>query len=165
MATQSAKTEKPTRIDIARPNRQKVEALLNQMLADLTDMAARTKHAHWNVTGPHFIALHEHFDGLHEVLEGHIDAVAERTAALGGFVTGRLSDAAGATRLPEFPAATREGMAVVRALSEALAQVANAAREGIEAAEADRDMVTSDLLTGVAGDLDKQLYFLESHLR
>ena len=121
-----------TRIDIARPNREKVEALLNQLLADLTDMAARTKHAHWNVTGPHFIALHQHFDGLHAVLTGHIDAVAERTAALGGFVRGRLSDAAGATRLKEFPEATRDGMAVVKALAGALADVSNAARDGIE---------------------------------
>ncbi|MBK6466259.1 MAG: DNA starvation/stationary phase protection protein Dps [Rhodobacter sp.] len=154
-----------TRIDIARPNREKVEALLNQLLADLTDMAARTKHAHWNVTGPHFIALHQHFDGLHAVLTGHIDAVAERTAALGGFVRGRLSDAAGATRLKEFPEATRDGMAVVKALAGALADVSNAARDGIETCEDESDLVTADLLTGLSGDLDKQLYFLESHLR
>ncbi len=154
-----------TGIDIARPNRETVEALLNQLLADLTDMAARTKHAHWNVTGPHFIGLHKHFDELYEVLTGHVDAVAERTAALGGFVKGRLSDAASNSRLREFPEATREGMDVVRELAGALAQVSNAAREGIDAAEDEDDMVTSDLLTQVSGDLDKQLYFLESHLR
>ncbi len=163
MTSAAAKTA--TRIDIPRPNRKKVEALLNQMLADLTDMAARTKHAHWNVTGAHFMALHLHFDTLHEALEGHIDAVAERTAALGGFVTGRLSDAAKATRLPEFPSDTRDGIAVVRVLAESLAMVSNAAREGIDTAEEDKDMVTADLLTQVSGDLDKQLYFLEAHLR
>lgn len=163
MTSAAAKTA--TRIDIPRPNRKKVEALLNQMLADLTDMAARTKHAHWNVTGPHFMALHLHFDTLHEALEGHIDAVAERTAALGGFVTGRLSDAAKATRLPEFPADTRDGIAVVRVLAESLAMVSNSARDGIDTAEEDKDMVTADLLTQVSGDLDKQLYFLEAHLR
>lgn len=154
-----------TRIDIARPNRQHVESLLNALLADLTDMAARTKHAHWNVTGSQFIALHTHFDSLHAVLTGHIDAVAERTAALGGFVRGRLSDAAGATRLPDFPESTREGMAVVKALAGSLAQVSNAARAGIETAEEEDDLVTADLLTGVSADLDKQLYFLEAHLR
>jgi starvation-inducible DNA-binding protein len=154
-----------TRIDIGRPNRQRVEALLNALLADLADMAARTKHAHWNVTGPQFIALHTHFDSLHAVLTAHIDTLAERIAALGGLVRGRLSDAAGATRLKEFPAATRDGMAVVKALAEALAQVSNAARDGIETAEGEDDMVTADLLTAVSADLDKQLYFLEAHLR
>ena len=158
-------TQTTTRIDIARPNRKKVETLLNQLLADLTDMAARTKHAHWNVTGPYFIALHTHFDGLYAVLTGHIDAVAERTAALGGFVRGRLSDAAGATRLKEFPESTREGMAVVKALAASLADVSNAARDGITACEDDSDLVSADLLTGISADLDKQLYFLESHLR
>lgn len=154
-----------TRIDIARPNREKVEALMNQLLADLSDMAARTKHAHWNVTGPHFIALHEHFDGLYAVLTAEIDAVAERIAALGGFVRGRLSDAAGSTRLKEFPETTREGMAVVKALATALADVSNAARDGIETCEDQKDLVTADLLTSLSADLDKQLYFLESHLR
>ncbi len=160
MATTAA-----TRIDIARTNRKKVEALLNQMLADLTDMAARTKHAHWNVTGPHFIGLHLHFDKLHAALDAHIDAVAERTAALGGFVTGRLSDAAKNTRLPEFPENTRDGVAVVKVLAESLAMVSNAARDGIDTAEDEKDAVTADLLTGLSADLDKQLYFLESHLR
>lgn len=164
MATTTARTT-ATRIDIPRPNRRKSEALLNQMLADLTDMNLRVKHAHWNVTGPHFMGLHLHFDKLHEVLEGHVDAVAERAAALGGFVPGRLQDAAKATRLPEFPAETREGIAVVKALAEALAQVSNAARDGIETAEDDKDLVTADLLTQISGELDKQLYFLEAHLR
>lgn len=165
-ATRPTKTDPATTgIDISRPNRKKVEALLNQMLADLTDMTLRTKHAHWNVTGPHFIGLHTHFDALYAVLSRHVDAVAERAAALGGFVPGRLSDAAKATRLPEFPDTAREGMVVVKALAEALAQVSNAAREGIETAEDDKDLVTADLLTNVSGELDKQLYFLESHLR
>jgi len=154
-----------TRIDIPRPNRRRTEALLVQMLADLTDMALRTKHAHWNVTGPQFMALHLHFDALHAALAGHVDAVAERAAALGAPVPGRLGDVAAATRLAEFPEGAREGMAVVKALAGALAQVANAAREGIDAAEGEKDMVTADLMTQVAADLDKQLYFLEAHLR
>ncbi len=55
--------------------------------------------------------------------------------------------------------------ALVKVLAESLAMVSNAARDGIDTAEEEKDMVTSDLLTGLSGDLDKQLYFLESHLR
>jgi starvation-inducible DNA-binding protein len=50
----------PTRIDV--PNRAAVVTLLNAHLADAVDLHSQTKFAHWNVKGPHFIALHELFD-------------------------------------------------------------------------------------------------------
>ena len=178
MARSAAKTAAPstagktagaaigkTRIDIESNSRARVAAMLNQLLADGTDMTMRTKHAHWNVKGPHFIGLHKHFDELYGVLGEHVDEIAERTAALGGFVKGRLSDAAGATRLKEFPESVQEGLDVVRHIADALGQYSNAIREGIDQAEELDDMVTSDMLTGISGDLDKHLYFLEAHLR
>jgi starvation-inducible DNA-binding protein len=163
-APKSKKLE-TTRIDIDHNSRARVAEMLNQLLADSTDMHLRTKHAHWNVKGPHFIGLHKYFDELYDAIGGHIDEIAERTAAVGGFVKGRLSDAAGASRLKEFPAATQDGLEVVRALADALADVSNAIRDGIDTAEELDDMVTSDMLTGISGDLDKHLWFLEAHLR
>lgn len=156
---------KSTRIDIDPAKRAKVAALLNALLADCADMSMRTKHAHWNVRGPNFIALHTFYDELYDVLNAHGDAIAERTAAMGGFVKGRLSDAAASTRLPKYPDEALDGMATVAALADALGMVSNAVRDGIETAESLDDIVTSDLLTGVSGDLDKYLWFLEAHLR
>ena len=155
----------PTRIDIAKANRAKVTDLLNQLLADSTDLAARTKHAHWNVKGPHFIALHTYFDELHEAIGAHIDEIAERTAALGAPVRGRLSDAARHTRLKEFPDGVEQGMDVVRVLADSVGAFANSVREGISTAEDHDDMVSADMLTGIAASLDKHLWFLEAHLR
>jgi len=40
----------------------KMALLLNARLADLIDFFTQTKHAHWNVRGPGFIAVHELFD-------------------------------------------------------------------------------------------------------
>lgn len=166
-AKPAAKTKKPdsTRIDIASNSRAKIAAMLNQLLADTTDMHLRTKHAHWNVKGPNFIALHKYFDELYSVIGAHVDEVAERIAAVGGFVEGRLSDAAGSSRLKQFPTDAQDGMAVVRALADSLGQVCNATRDGIESAEELEDAVTADVLTGMAGELDKHLWFLEAHLR
>ena len=159
------KSVETTRIDIEKANRAKVAELLNQLLADSSDLSMQAKHAHWNVKGPHFIALHKLFDEIYDSMGEHVDEIAERTAALGAHVKGRLQDAVGATRLKEFPAATTEGMAVVRALADALGAFANSVRDGIDRAEALEDMVTSDMLTGIAGTLDKHLWFLEAHLR
>lgn len=167
MARPAARTKKldSTRIDIDHNSRAKIADMLNQLLADTSDMAMRTKHAHWNVKGTHFIGLHKYFDELYDVLGSHVDTIAERTAAVGGYVKGRLSDAASNTRLKDFPKDAEDGMDVVRALADSLGTVSNSIREGIEAAEELDDMVTSDMLTGISGDLDKHLWFLEAHLR
>lgn len=42
--------------------------LLNQHLADVLDLGLQAKQAHWNVKGPHFIALYELFDKVAEEL-------------------------------------------------------------------------------------------------
>ena len=123
------------------------------------------KHAHWNVTGSHFIGLHKYFDELHDVIGEHSDDIAERAAALGGFVTGRLSDAAKNTQLREFPTDAREGLEVVRVLADSVAQFSNSVREAIDQTEELKDVVTSDMLNGISGSLDKHLWFLEAHLR
>lgn len=51
-----------TRIDLAADTRRKVVALLQQQLADTFDLFSQIKQAHWTVSGPQFIALHELFD-------------------------------------------------------------------------------------------------------
>ena len=158
-------TTQATRIDITKAKRKQVSDLLNQLLADCADLAMRTKHAHWNVTGAHFIGLHKYFDELYEVIGKHSDEIAERAAALGGFVTGRLSDAAKNTRLKEFPVEAREGLQVVCVLADSVGQFSNAVREAIDQTEELEDMVTSDILNGISGSLDKHLWFLEAHLR
>src|SRR6266478_4080017 len=80
-----------TRNDLPAGTRTKVIELLNARLADAIDLGAQTKHAHWNVKGPNFIALHELFDKVAENVEEHIDTLAERVTALGGTARGTLA--------------------------------------------------------------------------
>ncbi|MGL4322932.1 MAG: DNA starvation/stationary phase protection protein Dps [Beijerinckiaceae bacterium] len=155
----------PTRIDIEKKTRVEMVALLNELLADASDLSMQCKHAHWNVKGPHFIGLHKLFDDLYAGVGEHVDEVAERIGALGGYIKGRLQDANAATRLKPYPANISDGMDHVRALADAFGKFANALRDGIEKAEEAEDMVTSDMLTGINGAIDKNLWFLEAHLR
>lgn len=71
-----------TRNDLPPNIRTRVVELLNARLADAIDLGAQSKHAHWNVKGPNFIALHELFDKVAETVEEHIDSIAERVTAL-----------------------------------------------------------------------------------
>ena len=60
-----------------------VVKLLNARLADAIDLSLQAKQAHWNVKGPHFIALHELFDKVAEHAEEHVDAMAVGLAQFG----------------------------------------------------------------------------------
>ena len=152
-----------TRNDLSGKSRTKLIALLNASLHDLIDLYSQTKHAHWNVKGPLFIALHELFDKLAEGLEEAIDTTAERATALGGTATGTVRQAAANSRVEEFPRDTHAGPEVITALAERYAAVAKNTREAIDEAAKLGDAGTADLFTQHVRELDKALWFLEAH--
>lgn len=161
MAAKSFRTSN----DLPARVRGQVVPILNQQLADTTDLYSQVKTAHWNVKGLHFIALHELFDKLASELTEQADTVAERVTALGGLAVGTLRQAAGTSRLAELPASTVEGQALLKALVERYAALAAATRSAIDATTAMGDAGSADLLTGLSRELDKSLWFLEAHLQ
>ena len=155
--------EYETPVDV--PSKHELIGILNQQLANVFDLLSQTKNAHWNVKGPNFYGLHKLFDDLHEMVEDDVDTIAERLTALGGVAHGTARMAAGATELDEFPAELTASMDVVRHMSTVYAQCANGVRECIDKAADMGDQGTSDMFTDVARDLDKGIYFIDSHLR
>jgi starvation-inducible DNA-binding protein len=153
-----------TKNDLAPVVRGKVVELLNARLADAIDLGAQAKHAHWNVKGPNFIALHELFDSVAEHIEDHIDTLAERITALGGTAHGTIAVVSSATSLKPYPEGISDGLQHVDALSTAVADFGAKVRKGIDEAGRLGDADTSDLFTGVSRELDKDLWFLEAHL-
>jgi starvation-inducible DNA-binding protein len=153
-----------TRNDLPLKTRSKVIELLNARLADAIDLGTQIKHAHWNVKGPHFIALHELFDKVAEAVEEQVDTIAERITALGGTARGTLAAVARATSLRPYPEELGEGLAHVEALARALADHGAKVRAAIDAASKLKDADTSDLFTGISRATDKNLWFLEAHL-
>lgn len=154
-----------THNDIRTATREQMVTLLNQELADMSDLYSQTKQAHWNVKGPQFIALHELFDKLAEEVEGYVDDIAERAVELGGTAMGTNRMSAAATRLAEYPAKPMDGMAHVRALVERYAMGAASTRAAIDTAAKAGDADTADLFTEISRGMDKWLWFLEAHLQ
>lgn len=154
-----------TRIDLSEKTRRGVVQLLNARLADAIDLETQAKHAHWNVKGPNFIALHELFDELAENVEGHIDSIAERITALGGTADGTLASVAKRTSIDVYPTDITDGRAHVDALATSLAGFGRKVRKAIEESAEMGDADTSDLFTAVSRDVDKYLWFLEAHLQ
>jgi starvation-inducible DNA-binding protein len=154
-----------TRNDLPARTRAKVIGALNTRLAEAIDLGAQAKHAHWNVKGPNFIALHELFDMVAESVEEHIDELAERITALGGTAYGTIAAAARASCLTPYPEDIVEGLAHVDALAAALAQFGNKIRKAIDETGKLGDADTADLYTGISRETDKYLWFLEAHLQ
>lgn len=151
-----------TKIGVDIATRERVAGTLQSVLASLVDLALVAKHAHWNVKGPNFQALHTLFDEVAAIAQASADTVAERIVQLGGAAMGRRQDL-GASRLSVYPDQAVTGPEHVEALATALAGAGLTARKLIgEMAELGDD-VTADILTEVARDLDKQLWFVEAH--
>src|ERR1700723_562394 len=77
-----------TRNNLPATVRKEAIAVLNVTVADLFDLFARIKQAHWNVRGTTFIGLHKLLDEFAGRILNHLDIAAERATALGGIVEG-----------------------------------------------------------------------------
>jgi starvation-inducible DNA-binding protein len=154
-----------TLINIPPEDRAQLTELLNQQLADLSDLSSQTKQAHWNVRGRHFYQHHKLFEELADGVEEHIDELAERITTLGGYARGTVRDAARASRLQDFPAEQGDDQGYVDVLSGRFAECANEVRLAVVAAENLSDSTTADLLTAISRGLDKSLWMLEAHMR
>jgi starvation-inducible DNA-binding protein len=138
--------------------------LLNQQLANISDLYSQTKQAHWNVRGAEFYQLHKLFDDLAEPLEEHIDTIAERAVTLGGLALGTARSAAAASELAEFPLQPG-GIEYAKELGQRFAKAANSVRAAIDTSDDLGDKDTADLFTALSRELDKSVYFLEAHFR
>ena len=154
-----------TKNDLSEATRVKAIELLNARLADAIDLQTQTKQAHWNIKGPHFIALHELFDKVNEDVEDYVDDIAERAVQLGGVAEGTARMAAKRSSLSEYPAKTVDGRSHVEALSSVLAAFGKSARKAIDEANDFGDLDTADLFTEVSRGIGKWLWFVEAHLQ
>ena len=139
-------------------------AALGARMADAIDLALAIKHAHWNVRGPQFIAVHEMLDTLRTQMDDHVDTMAERISQLAGTPQGTLQGVSGATSLPAYPADAKTIEAHLTALADRYGAFANAVRKDIEAVDEAGDPTSADVLTQVSRGVDKSLWFIEAHL-
>jgi len=138
--------------------------LCNARLADALDLSLAVKQAHWNLKGPTFIAVHELLDQLRANLDTNTDTVAERVAQLDGVALGTTQTVGDKTELPAYPTDIRKVADHIGALVERYAALAKSVREAIDTADEAGDAGTADIFTSFSRDLDKDLWFLKSHL-
>jgi len=138
--------------------------LCNARLADSLDLSLAVKQAHWNLKGPNFIAVHELLDMLRAHLDVHTDTVAERVMQLDGVALGTTQTIGQKSALPAYPTDIKKVADHVAALVERYGALAKSVREAIDTADDAGDASTADIFTAMSRDLDKDLWFLKSHL-
>jgi starvation-inducible DNA-binding protein len=154
-----------SRIVLSDKIRRKVAPLLADRLADAIDLSLQLKQAHWNVKGPHFIALHELFDSVHALVLAKVDMLAERLTTLGGTAEGTLQAVAKRSSLPAYPLKMTRGEDHLEAVAAVLAVFGGLTRLAIDLCDEAGDKVTADLFNEITGEIDQQLWLVEAHLQ
>ena len=139
-----------------------VETLQSRLHA-VNDLHLVLKHVHWNVVGPHFIAVHEMLDPQVEEVRAHADDIAERIATLGGSPKGTPGSLVEERTWEDYSlgrASTQEHLA---ALDVVYTGVLGDFRKAQQIA-GEIDAVTEDLLIGQIQKLELFHWFIRAHV-
>jgi len=154
----------PTALDMATENRKKLAAILNQTLADMSDLKSHAKQAHWNLRGENFVSYHKLADKVADEADAAADSVAERCAQIGGYVYGLLSHAAKNTTVPAFPEDVNDEEDCMDALLESVSHICGTCRKNIAATQDLGDYATSDMYIDITRAFDKLAWMLNASL-
>ena len=140
-----------------------IASILQQRLNALNDLALTLKHIHWNVTGPHFIAVHEMIDPQVDAVRAMVDQIAERIATLGVAPVGTPGALVQDRSWDDYSIGRAGAIEHLGALDEVYVGVVTDHREAAAATE-DLDTVTNDLLVGHLHELELFHWFVRAHL-
>ncbi|MGF0116799.1 Dps family protein [Promicromonospora sp. Marseille-Q5078] len=141
----------------------KTAAILQGRLDALTDLHLTLKHVHWNVVGPHFIAVHEMLDPQVDAVRAMTDAIAERIATLGVSPVGTPGALVAARTWDDYALRRASAIEHLGALDEVYQGVITSHRKAAKDTEK-LDDVTNDLLIGHLHDLELFHWFVRAHL-
>ena len=142
--------------------RRSVVELLNITLADEAVLAARTRSAHWNVSGEDFFELHILFDTQYKQLNDISDEIAERVRMLGGFAIGALQEFLSHTRLDEQPGDVPD---ILCLLADHEAYIRFLREDARKCTEEYEDEGTFELLVSVMRLHEKMAWMLRSYTK
>lgn len=132
----------------------------------LNDLGLTLKHAHWNVVGANFIAVHEMLDPEIDDIRDAVDAIAERIAALGGSPNGlnTQTQASAMGLIPEYAVKGRANCEThLKEVDAQYTAIETILRDSIAALD-DADLVSSNIVQDVLGKMEQFQWKVRSHL-
>jgi len=159
--------QKPTPISFTAPgldtdDAATVATLLQERLNSLTDLSLTLKHVHWNVVGPHFIAVHEMLDPQVDAVRLMVDEVAERIATLGQSPVGTPGALVKERTWDDYALGRADAIAHLGALDRVYTNVIADHRQVMDKLE-DLDLVSQDMLIQQIAQLEEFQWFIRAH--
>ncbi|SCK51505.1 starvation-inducible DNA-binding protein [Streptomyces sp. WMMB 714] len=137
--------------------------LLKTRLHALNDLALTLKHIHWNVVGPHFIAVHEMLDPQVDSVRDMTDTTAERISTLGGSPHGTPGAIVEGRHWEDYTIGRAESIEHLGALDLVYTGIIEDHRAAVRAT-AESDPVTQDMLIEQLRGLELYQWFVRAHL-
>ncbi|MGX1274132.1 Dps family protein [Streptomyces phaeoluteigriseus] len=156
-------TPKYTVPGIERETAGRLIGALRLRLHALNDLHLTLKHVHWNVVGPHFIAVHEMIDPQVDRVREMADDVAERIAALGGVAQGTPGALVEERKWEDYSIGRDDAIAHLGALDLVYTGLIEGIRGSIKEV-GELDPATEDLLIEQLRDLEQFQWFVRAHL-
>jgi starvation-inducible DNA-binding protein len=141
----------------------RVVDLLQARLHAANDLQLTLKHVHWNVVGPHFIAVHTMIDPQVEAVRGFADDLAERIATLGGSPRGTPGALVAERDWDDYSLGRATTQEHLGALDLVYRGVISSNRSAIDELD-DLDLVTQDMVIGQTEQLELFHWFIRAHL-
>ncbi len=148
---------------LSRQDSSRIVELLQTRLHALNDLHLTLKHIHWNVVGPHFIAVHEMLDPQVDQVRSMTDDLAERISTLGGEPKGTPGALVAERSWDDYSIGLAEAIEHLGALDLVYTGVIKDHREAMQATETS-DPVTQDLLIEQLRGLELFQWFVRAHL-
>ncbi|KQX75515.1 MULTISPECIES: Dps family protein [Aeromicrobium] len=142
---------------------EKLAGILQERLNALNDLHLTLKHVHWNVVGPHFIAVHEMIDPHVDEVIAMVDETAERIATLGVSPLGTPGAIVNGRSWEDYSLGRATTNEHLGALDEVYVNLLKDHRKAQEATS-DLDPVTEDMIIGQQRQLELFHWFIRAHL-
>src|SRR5690242_8286218 len=137
--------------------------VLRLRLHALNDLHLTLKHIHWNVVGPHFIAVHEMLDPQVDRVRDMADDTAERISALGGVPQGTPGALVAERSWDDYSVGRADAIAHLGALDLVYTGIVEDHR-AVVAEVGKLDPVSEDLLIEQLRSLEQFQWFVRAHL-
>lgn len=144
---------------------EKTKEVLNQLVADLSQMSMVIHQTHWYMRGAGFLTLHPLMDTFMDDINDQLDEVSERLITLDGAPYSTLKEMAENTKIKDekgsYDRSMEERLATLVANYRYLVEVFE---KGIEVAGEEEDNVTEDMFIDFKGATEKRIWMIQAHL-